>query len=191
MSVPIVDVVDRNNQPRGFKVDVNHATRYGQWFRGVHIAIYTRNGQVLVERRSHHILFYPDHLDISLGGIVEAGEEPLQTAVRELHEELGLKIKPQALQLTSVSRYNHRWPRYHKLTRNVIYHYLLELPSANVAIQLQRSEVSEATFMSLHDAKRLVKRHWLPHFGRLEGKYAMYEHLLQMVESRLQETENH
>lgn len=185
MAVPIVDVVDRDNQPRGFSVDVNHATRYGQWFRGVHVVVYTRDGYVLVERRSPSIIFNPDRLDISLGGIVDAGENPLLTAARELYEEVGLHVGPHELELLSINRYNHRWPSLHKTARNIMYHYAIELPDREVPLQLQRSEVAEAQFISLAEARRLVRRHRLKRLGRIEGKYHMYSALLDEISRRL------
>lgn len=185
MSAPIVDIVDRDNHPLGFRANVEHATRYGQWFRGVHIVLYTRDGFVLVERRSHRIVFHPDQLDISLGGIVDAGEKPEVTAERELYEELGLQIHASQLEFISLNRYNHRWPSYHKRTRNIIYHYLIEIPDRYAPLQLQRSEVAEAHFLTLRETWRLIHRRRLAQFGRLEPKYAMYSHLLEQVEQRL------
>jgi isopentenyl-diphosphate Delta-isomerase len=183
--MPLVDVVDRDNQPLGYSVEVNEATRRGLWFRAVHIVVYTPDGHVLVERRSHRILFYPDHLDISLGGIVDSGETPAATALRELHEELGLSATAKRLELLSINRYNRYWPSYRRTTRNIVYHYGIEMPTARVPLHIQRSEVAEARFLTLASARQLVHKHQWPGFGRLEAKYAMYEHLLDEIEQRL------
>ncbi|HEY6736485.1 MAG TPA: NUDIX domain-containing protein [Candidatus Saccharimonadia bacterium] len=185
MSTPIVDVVDRDNRPRGFRVDVNHAMRYGQWFRGVHVLVYTPAGDILIERRSRRIPTYPDRLDLSLSGIVDAGEHPQDTALRELEEEVGLVAKPSELELISVNRYNHRWPSLHARARNIMYHYLVQLPHRYVPLQLQRSEVAEAQFVSLSTARQLIRQHQLAHLGRLEPRYAMYAFLLDAVGQRL------
>ena len=185
MSAPIVDIVDRDNHPRGFRADVDHATRFGQWFRGIHVVLYTRDGDILVERRAHRMIFHPDYVDISLGGIVDAGEDPAQTAVREIEEEVGLAVRRKDLQFISINRYNHHWPSYHKRARNIIYHYLVEIPNRYSPLQLQRKEVADAEFISLHQARRLLRRHYLARVGRVEPRYAMYGHLLDAVEDRL------
>jgi 8-oxo-dGTP pyrophosphatase MutT (NUDIX family) len=122
---------------------------------------------------------------MSLGGIVDAGADPTQTALREIEEEVGLSIKPKDLEFVSLNRYNHRWPSYHKRARNIIYHYLVELPSRYAPLQLQRSEVADAEFITVRQARRLIHQHRLIRLGRIEPRYAMYEHLLDAVEQRI------
>jgi isopentenyl-diphosphate delta-isomerase len=185
MSVPLVDVVDRDGRALGFSVDVNQATKRGLWFAGVHIVVYTRDGYVLVERRSKTIIFHPNLIDISMGGIIDTGETPEHAAVRELREELGLRITPAQLIPAGTYRYNHRWPTYRKIARNVIYTYLVELPNEHVRLYLQEKEVASAEFISLRRAKWLLRHHRIMRLGRLEPRYGTYRKLLALVEARL------
>ena len=181
MPAPLVDIVNRDNQPLGLSVEPEHAARYGQWFRGVHVLVYTRDGYVLVERRASRLLFRPNDLDLSLGGLVDAGETPEAAAIRELYEEVGLIVQPEQLKLVSVARYNRRWPRLHKTARNIMYHYLVELPNRDVPMQLERHEVAAAEFIPVRDAWHLVHQHTLRRLGRISGRYRMYDHLLSRL----------
>ncbi len=58
---------------------------------GVHNVIFHK-GQILVIRRSNYNDSYPRHWDFP-GGKLEILEQPEETAIREVFEETGLKIK--------------------------------------------------------------------------------------------------
>lgn len=58
--------------------------------RAVHVLLVDGEGRVLLQRRSMDKRTYPGLLTSSASGHVPAGEEPRQTARREVEEELGL-----------------------------------------------------------------------------------------------------
>lgn len=70
---------------------------------GVHV-ILERNGSILLMRRMGTGFF--DGLYSLPGGHVEHGESMRQTAAREVREELGVTVRPEALALLGVV---HRW----------------------------------------------------------------------------------
>lgn len=53
--------------------------------------------QVLVQKRSETKKTWPGYYDISAAGHIDAGEVPVQAAVREAKEEIGLDINPEKL----------------------------------------------------------------------------------------------
>ena len=59
--------------------------------RAVHIFIFNRTGELLLQKRSRWKDRHPDVWDSSAAGHVGAGEEYDATAVRELEEELGIR----------------------------------------------------------------------------------------------------
>jgi 16S rRNA (adenine1518-N6/adenine1519-N6)-dimethyltransferase len=67
--------------------------------RAVHIFLFNRAGELLLQKRSPWKDRHPELWDSSAAGHVNAGEEFDQTAVRELKEELGVETK-----LTRVAR---------------------------------------------------------------------------------------
>ncbi len=58
--------------------------------RAVHVFIFNRSGEVLLQKRSRWKDRHPNLWDSSAAGHVDAGEEYDATAVRELNEELGI-----------------------------------------------------------------------------------------------------
>jgi len=58
--------------------------------RSVHLLVFDERGQVFLQRRSPHKDVNPGLWDTSAAGHVDAGEEVLTAAYRELEEELGL-----------------------------------------------------------------------------------------------------
>jgi 16S rRNA (adenine1518-N6/adenine1519-N6)-dimethyltransferase len=61
--------------------------------RAVHILIFNRAGELLLQKRSRFKDRHPNVWDSSAAGHVDAGEEYDATAVRELHEELGISTE--------------------------------------------------------------------------------------------------
>ena len=51
---------------------------------------------------------FPGRYDTSSAGHIQAGDEPLKSAMRELKEELGIAAKPEQLQFVDTFRYNMR-----------------------------------------------------------------------------------
>ena len=56
----------------------------------IHICIFNKKGQMLIQQRQSTKKSWPNAWDITLGGCVQAGENSRQAAKRELSEELGL-----------------------------------------------------------------------------------------------------
>lgn len=58
------------------------------------IAIFTKKGEVLLQQRSMKRLSGPGEWKITAAGHVFAGESPKKAVIREVYEELGIKIEP-------------------------------------------------------------------------------------------------
>ena len=67
--------------------------REGDWHRSVQVWIVQKvvdgSVQVLLQRRSKYKDTHPNMLDVSCAGHVDSGEDVVETALRELQEELG------------------------------------------------------------------------------------------------------
>ena len=59
--------------------------------RGIGVVIFNHKGEILLQKRSPKKDLFPGFYTISCGGHVNKGETYLETAKRELKEELGIK----------------------------------------------------------------------------------------------------
>ncbi len=90
-----LDIVDDKDRiigaaPRG----IVHRKLYQH--RAVHIMLSNSGGEVFLQRRSHDKDTNPGLWDTSSAGHVDSGEAVLLAAARELTEELGIAITPDA-----------------------------------------------------------------------------------------------
>ncbi len=78
--------------------------------RATGVVVRDPNGRLLVHRRTDTKDVFPGRWDCAAGGVVLAGEEPVDAAVRELAEEVGVRGVP--LTSLGVGRYEDDVTRY-------------------------------------------------------------------------------
>lgn len=85
------DVVNERDEPigRATRREV-HAT--GLWHRAVHVLVFDAAGRVFLQKRSMLKDLSPGQWDSSCSGHLDAGETYDAAAVRELDEEIGVKV---------------------------------------------------------------------------------------------------
>jgi isopentenyldiphosphate isomerase len=88
VSAPIL-IVDKHDRPVG-KATKQEAWEKGLYHRIVRIVLENADGKILLQHRSPTKDLYPNCWDISSAGHVDAGEDYLEAAYRELKEELGI-----------------------------------------------------------------------------------------------------
>ncbi len=87
----LFDVVDEQDRVTGQAVRREVHVR-GWRHRAVHLLVINRAGRVFLQKRSMAKDLFPGVWDSSAAGHVGAGEDYDLTALRELEEELGLKL---------------------------------------------------------------------------------------------------
>ncbi|HVW21179.1 MAG TPA: NUDIX domain-containing protein [Opitutaceae bacterium] len=65
----------------------------GLWHRAIHVLVFDRRGRVFLQKRSMLKDMAPGCWDSSCSGHVDSGEDYDQAAVRELWEEIGLRVE--------------------------------------------------------------------------------------------------
>jgi isopentenyldiphosphate isomerase len=90
MSDELLDIVNDNDIVTGQEMRSTVHQR-GLQHRGVHIFLFTRDGQLLIQKRSTDRFQYASQWDCSVSEHVKAGEDYLHAALRGLKEEMGVE----------------------------------------------------------------------------------------------------
>jgi isopentenyl-diphosphate Delta-isomerase len=93
----LIDVLNTAGAPTGQKKPKSEVHRDGDWHRAVHVWIVGSDGRVLLQRRSVRKENNPGLWDVSAAGHISAGEGAVESAIREVEEELGLRLDPSEL----------------------------------------------------------------------------------------------
>lgn len=96
----LLDILDESGRRTGEVLPKSEAHRLGLWHRGFHCWICGTDASgepyLLVQRRSTTKDTWPGRLDITAAGHLSAGERTLD-GLREVEEELGLRVEPERL----------------------------------------------------------------------------------------------
>lgn len=169
----LLDIVDENGCPTGQVTDRQTAHEKGICHRTAHVwLLRMKDGrtEVLLQKRSDTKDSNPGCYDISSAGHIPAGEDYLESAVRELKEELGLEIEKNSLHYCGQRRIKKEAVFYGKpfidnQVSNVYYVWRNEYQNT---FKLQQSEVSEVIWVELEKCKKDVKNHSFKHCISLE-----------------------
>mmetsp|Transcript_38587 Transcript_38587/g.62521 ORF Transcript_38587/g.62521 Transcript_38587/m.62521 type:complete len:203 (-) Transcript_38587:328-936(-) len=153
------DILDEKGRSLGYKKLRAHVHREGDWHRVVHVWIRNSKNELLLQKRSDEKLSYPGLYDISAAGHIGAGESSLDTAMRELEEELGVKGLPASafkfLFTAKGSKILNEGTFVDNELQDV---YLLEIDVPLESLVLQESEVSGAKYMSVKEYKEHLQK---------------------------------
>ena len=88
-SEELVEIVDQDNTPLGA---VTRAIMRQQNLihRASYVLVFNRKGELFIQKRTLTKDIYPGYWDLAAGGVVLAGETYMESALRELQEELGV-----------------------------------------------------------------------------------------------------
>lgn len=142
----IFDIVDEYGTPTGETVERSEAHRLGIRHRTAHIWVVRGepgNYQVLLQKRAANKDSFPGRFDTSSSGHMQAGDAPLESALRELSEELGIQAEPHQLTFAGNFRIQYEKEFYGKLFRDneISYVYLYREPVDLDKLTLQAEEV--------------------------------------------------
>lgn len=159
----LLDIVDLQGNPTGRICDRETVHSLGLPHRTSHVWILRRRTsgiQILLQKRSACKDSHPGCYDISSAGHIPAGSGFIESALRELSEELGLSgISPEAL-IFCGQRYIvydgtfHGQPFHDRQVSNI---YCLWLDVEAEDLILQESELESVLWMNLSHCRELIR----------------------------------
>lgn len=173
------DVVNEHDEPLKRVASYDEVYQEGLWHRGVHIVIYTPDKDIVIQKRAPTLSYHPDEIEVSVGGGVEAGEQPLDAVVREAKEELGITINKSKVQFIGKTKFNHSVHGQHH--RIFMYTYAVCVPRHDLKFRIDQTETSAAFLISKRKLQRALKTHRIKQFGRVSSLYAYWNSMLRAV----------
>lgn len=144
----LVDILNEEGGYTGNQLMKSEAHKKGLFHPTVHVWLYTRNGQILVQLRGRNKKSFPLLWDVSVAGHVEAGEEIALAALRETKEEIGLSLKLQDLEKIGV--FKSRQVHSEEFMDFEFHHcFIAELKVPVNKLKRQKSEVEEIKLIPL------------------------------------------
>lgn len=160
----IVDVVNEYGEPTGERVSRKQAHEEGIRHRTAHVWVLRRLGkriEVLLQKRSMEKESFPERFDTSSAGHIQAGDEPLESALRELHEELGIAADPKDIDFADTFRIQYEKKFFGKLFKDneVAFVHVYEKPVDVKNLTLQEEEVDSVEWFDLEYVYEQCKAH--------------------------------
>lgn len=167
-SMELFDVLTREGEKTGIVRERGVAHRDGSPHATSHIWIVRKNAEggydILLQKRSACKDSYPGHYDISSAGHVAAGDRYLESAVRELREELGIEAEAKDLHYVGIHRGEFEeefyGKRFHDYEISQVYVY--DQPLKDGDLHLQEEEVEHVRWMGLEECKKHVAEKTIP-----------------------------
>lgn len=164
MADELIDICNESNNLTGIQKMKSEAHQSGLWHRASHIWIYNSKGELLLQLRAKDKLLYPDMWDISVGGHVGAGEETVAAGLREMEEEIGLKVGETKLEFIEIRKTN---AIYRDVKNNEFYYvYLLRFDDDIKKLKPQNEEIQKIKFLSIDKIKQELESNlnaYVPH----------------------------
>ena len=148
-SEEILDIYTRDGEYLGTKTrEECHSENPGFYHKPVWIWIINDDGKFLVQKRASSKKLFPEYRDIPSAGHLGAGEKPIDGAVRETKEELGIDTKPEDYEF--IGEY------VSDLTWEIGQGYLLKINKKIEDMKLQEEEVEQVKWLSFEEFKDLL-----------------------------------
>lgn len=159
----VFDVCDEEGNPLGETVPRERAHREGICHRTAHVWIARKKEgrwQVLLQKRSMGKESFPGCLDTSSAGHVPAGEEPVQAALRELQEELGICVSEEDLHFAGKFRVQYEETFHGRAFQDneVANVFVCVKPLEIASVRVQKEEVESVGWFDYEETVRACRR---------------------------------
>lgn len=160
----LFDICDEQGNPTGDIVERSEAHAKGICHRTAHIWIAKKeNGRykVLLQKRSMDKDSFPGRYDTSSAGHIQAGDEPMESALRELGEELGINAEYEDLDFAGTFRIQYEKEFHGKMFRDnevaFVFVYQKQVDIADLTIQ--KEELDGVSWFDLEETYEACKNH--------------------------------
>ena len=177
-----LDIVDENGIPTGEIIERSLAHRTGVRHRTTHVWIVRKQGeiiQILLQKRSKNKDSFPGCYDISSAGHIPAGDDFVESGLRELEEELGLNVDENELIECGLHRVftENAFHGIQYVDNQISKVFLLWKDIEVEELSLQKEEIESAIWMDFSACKEAVKNQSIPTCINISELELLEEHM--------------
>lgn len=152
-----IDILTRDRKPTGKTALKSQIHKEGHYHNTAHVWFYTDDGKILLAQRAASKTLYPLLWDVSVAGHIDAGETVKEGAIREVMEEIGLKINENDLEKIGV------FDCFQKYDSGIIdyeFHhtFIIKLTVSITNLTPQEGEVEDLKLVSIDDFSDIIDR---------------------------------
>ena len=152
-----LEIYDSYGNRTGKKALKSIIHKRGLYHTTIHLWIYTKKGDVLIQKRSLNKILNPGVWDVSVAGHIHFNESYIDALVRETLEETGISINITKLSKPGVYKSS---TKSGEITDNEFHHtYIIQLGKKYIDLNFKNQEVDELKLISLNEMKSLLKMH--------------------------------
>ncbi len=180
-----IDIVTKDGEPTGKTALKSEAHKKGWYHNTIHLWLYTKTGEILLQQRSHKKAIHPLLWDVSAAGHIDAGETFTEAALRETKEEIGLQLDANDLIKIGVNLYESSYEggtiqdnEFHQV-------YIAELTVAFETLTPQENEVEALKLVSFNEFETLLD-HSETNLHFIPTNKSYYRFVLNAIKQQLQ-----
>ena len=156
MKEELIDILTKDGKPTNKSALKSEIHKKGYYHNTAHIWFYTKEGEVLLAQRAASKTIFPLLWDVSVAGHIDSSETIKEGAIREIHEEIGLRIHINKLNKIGVFPCFQNYPN--GIIDNEFHHtFLTELTVGFSTLNFQKEEVEALKLVSISEFKTLLK----------------------------------
>lgn len=146
----LLKIYDDHNEATNELVDRDIVHTKGLWHHEILVVVINEKKQILLQKRSWKRKYYPGKWALCAGHVI-GNEKEYKTAIRELEEEIGLKIKKSDLKFIGIHKKND------PTNKKFSYIYLAHTNMKIDEYIIQEEELSALKYVPISKLIRLTK----------------------------------
>jgi len=179
----LIDILTPEGKPTGEIALKSEAHKKGLFHATVHIWLFTSDEKIILQKRALSKKVFPGLWDISVAGHIVAGENVLNSAIREVKEEIGLQLQQE--DLIKIGTRIHQVSHANGIQDNEHHHvFIAELKTSIKGLIIQEEEVAAIKLFDL-DILKNTKKHKNVLLSRFHDYYvSVYDQIYQKVKEK-------
>jgi len=158
--VEYFEVLTENGERTGIKKSRDEVLRDSDWHEVASVWLLSKNGEMLIQQRSERKKVNPLKWTLFTGGHIEYGEDAEAAAIREVREEVGIKLEKQDLKYIKPIKIQYQIKSLNINVREIKHEYIVvldEIDIKKVKLAIDLEEVADVRLVPIIELEGMIK----------------------------------